>query len=127
MLTILFMIIFFTTIRIESAYEIKSAFLAQIQGLPFNGRGDTYENIYSKNTLEAFLRTNIIQYSYNETIKYYSDGDSTVHNITEFNRLMGIRMTYQRAKLQLNDQNHLKDIVLKHRIQNYQGRTGKKL
>ena len=98
-LWILFEISFLTNVRISDSYTIASSIESYLMFPPINTQQDTYSDIKNKQMMLEFIKGNILELIFNETSKFYPAQVKGYHYLQSFNYLMGIRVTYNRAKL----------------------------
>ena len=99
----MFVISFLTTVRISDSYTIAKAIEEYLLFVPYDEYFNTYYDIYSKTMLINFAEASLIQMVYNETMKDYPSPlnikSDKYHFVQYFNYFMGMRVTYNRAKL----------------------------
>ena len=97
---VLFEVSFLTTVRISDSYTIASSIESYLLFTPINTDQQIYYDIFNKEMMLQFIYGNLLQTIYNETNKNYPSQVDKYHYLQYFNYLMGIRITYNRAKLQ---------------------------
>ena len=116
---VLFEVSFLTTVRISDSYTIASSIESYLLFTPINTDQQIYYDIFNKEMMLQFIYGNLLQTIYNETNKNYPSQVDKYHYLQYFNYLMGIRITYNRAKLQQTSESKCGTEFI--RISDYEG------
>ena len=114
----LYFVSVYTSLRISEGYAITKSISNIFETYPINEDSAQYKDITNKQEINEFLFNIIFPQIYNEEIKDFPSEVSGCHYINYFNYFMGMRVTYNRAKL-LDSSNIDKTGKLKDRISNY--------
>ena len=96
--------------------------------IPFNDQGMTFDDISSPDHVQQFVQSHLISLLYDNRLKDHPDRyDPREHYSKEFNKLLGMRMTFKFAEMEQNTQEHYSESIPLIRQTNYDGRTGDNL
>ena len=95
----LFYVSIFTSLRINEGYTISKAITNIFEVYPFNEYASKYNTIQDKKDLNEFIYNLMLNKIFNDDSKDYVPMMKGYHYLNYYNYFMGLRITYNRAKL----------------------------
>ena len=122
----LFFVCVYTSQRTNEGFAVAKSINDIITTYPINEDSTQYKDITKKQEINEFIYNIILPQIYKEEIKDFPSEVKGCHYINYFNYFMGMRVTYNRAKL-LDSGNIDETGKLKDRISNYDKNPNSKL
>ena len=109
----LYFVSIYTAFRSEQGYTLSTSMKNVFEYWPINADGSIYAQVKNKVTVNQFIYNAIMTQIFNEDIKDYYPLVDGYHYLTVFNYAAGVRITYNRIKLENTEVLDFKNIKVR--------------